>query len=148
MSPSILNTPSVAIKRGGSGAGLPPGARRARVGVRVAAQLGSREPRAIDERGVAEAIEEHALAASGEGADGGEIRQVSAREQQRALPPREVGELLLQASCSAPWPLTRCEAARRRRVRPAHSLMAAAQRRMVREPEVVVAAEIDAAGAR
>ena len=145
----MLNTPSVAMSAVAPAPACASARGSARVGVRVAAQLRTREARAVDERGVAEAIEQHALAASGEGADDGEIRHVAAGEQQRALAAREGGELLLQARVLGAVAADQVRGgAAGAGPAPAHSLMAARERRVAREPEVVVAAEVDAAGAR
>ena len=66
------------------------------IGVRVAAQRGTREPRAVDERGVRQAVEQHLLAAPGERCQDGEVGHVAGREQQCPLARGEGGQLLLE----------------------------------------------------
>src|SRR6185437_6232671 len=53
--------------------------------------------RRIDERGVAQAVEQHPIAAAGECGDCREVRHVAGREEERPLPTGECGERLLEA---------------------------------------------------
>src|SRR5215469_3174239 len=112
-------------------------------GMGVARKGRTREPRAIDERGVAEPIEHHALTASGERGDDGEVRHVAGGEEQRTLAVREGGELLLEpcmlgAVAGDEVRGTAAGAPLRGALR--HG---ARERRVAREPEVVVAREVD-----
>jgi len=92
----------------------------------VAPQPRAREPRAVDEGCVAEAIEQHALPAARERAQHREVCHVAGGKKQRALAPGEGRQLLFQALVLGAVPLTRCEAPLPAPVRAAQALMAAA----------------------
>ena len=122
----MLNTPSVAMSvgaaRGGRGEALSGGGVR----VPVTAQLRAAQPCAVDQRGVAQAIEQHLLGAPGECAHDGEVGHVAGGEQQRALALGEFGQLLLEAGVLGAVPGDQVRGAAAGARRAAHSPMARA----------------------
>ena len=111
------------------------------VAVVVEERLRARQPAAVGDRGVGEAVGEHDLPALGERRDDPEVREVAGAEQQRRLRAEEVREALLEP------PVQRHRARGQprgaRAGAPAHGGVRRrlAHARVVGEPEVVVRAQ-------
>ncbi len=113
------------------------------VTMRVALEACSGEQRTVNDRRVAEAIEKNQLATAGERGHHAEVGHVTRRKQQCALAAHKGSKLLFQPRVLD----TVAGDEMRRPTTRAGSLCACAHRRrdcrMVCEPEIVIAAEID-----
>ena len=96
MSPSMLNTPSVATTEVVSECSTNADSSSSSIRVREAFKARSRQQPTIDEGRVAEPIQQHGFATPGQRGHHGEVRHVTRGEQQRAFAPGEGSELLFQ----------------------------------------------------
>src|SRR3989440_11761262 len=109
--------------------------------MRIADHPGARQAHAVDQRGVVERIGENRILRAGERGDGAEVRLIAGGKKQRPWHLHELGELRREALVAGAVPAQEMRGAfpdsvtRRGLDRRLHDS------RMVREPEVVVAAE-------
>ena len=109
--------------------------------MRIADHPGARQAHAVNQRGVVERIGENRILRAGERGDGAEVRLIAGGKKQRPWHLHELGELRLEALVHGAVPAQEMRGAfpdpvtRRGLDRRLHDS------RMVREPEVVVAAE-------
>ena len=80
------------------------------VEVRIAREFGAGQQYRIVERGMIELVGKDFVVATSQGGDDAEIGHVTGGKKQRRRQAGESGKFRFQLWCSAPWPLTRCDA--------------------------------------
>ncbi len=142
-----LRADSRGRRRGGDLVGRDQRVERRRVAVRIDPHLGAREPRAVDQRGMVEAVRIDRRAVAAERRHDGEIRHIAGREVERARAVDETaaerGELRLERGMRGAVSAEQMRAAAARAELRGAFGERGDERRVRGEPEIVVARETD-----
>jgi len=111
------------------------------IGVRIAPDLGLRQPRGVDKRGMVEPVFEDNAVALRERRRHAQIRHVAGGEKQRALRAHELGELLLERMVRARVAAHEVRGPRAHAVALRAALKGGDDLRVIGEPEIIVAAK-------